>query len=440
MENTSGRLNRLSQATDFSQRLNYSYLLGVYLAINAIQDAFLLVDGPTCIFHKAEHVFGKHDLFSTLLDCSGRHRIQYSGTDTKKITTDYEGDLKTMLSKLAALDICKALFISSIPFCTLAGTDYTRLIKEATRGILKTAYEIPGRSLEEDWLQGYAQTLDVLAKNVDLSKAKPKKDTAAIVGYLMDRHEGDHSANLEELKRIFESLGMNLCSVWLSGSTYGALEDVKHASVIYAFPYGRQAAYILGERLNVPVVETPLPFGIEMTLNFVKKIMKHSKNNLLGNRFINTEMSLIVTRLEWAVPTLFLNRHFIWIGDPYGGAGVMSLLLEMGGHVDACVLTSNHSHVAGLLKNFSKFKTAFYIEPKRKEWRDLFKTKYEKGTDLVIGDTTSLALLTKNAKTLEFGFPSYFHHCFQQEPFMGFKGVLSFVQRMANAILETKRG
>lgn len=421
---------------DFSNRLNYSYLTGVYLAINAISGAFLLMDGPTCCFHKAEHIFGRHDLYSDLLDCSGLHRIQFSGTDTKKITTDYERELKQMIFKLLSLDSCKMLFISSIPFCTLAGIDYARLNKEAAYGFKKIVAEIPGRSLEEDWLQGYAEVMSVLAKRIDLTGSKPKKNNVAIVGYFMDRHEGDHEGNILELKRIFKALGLDMVSLWFSGVGVDELKNIKNASVIYAFPYGLQAARILGKRLNIPVLEVPLPFGIEKTKIFINKVSNGSKIECLAENFIQQEMKVVARRLEWVVPYLFLNKNFIWMGDPYLGECFLSLMKDFGALVDVGVITSKQSHGEQLKQTVLKSKLRLLFEPRRREWQNEFSKEHLHKTDLVVGDTSCLSLLPQQCAKVEFGFPSYFYHVIHDEPFLGFKGTLSFVHRLSNELLK----
>ena len=53
---------------EFSPRINFPFMHGLYLGINAVRDAYLLVDGPNCSFFKAEHIHGGHDFNSTLLD------------------------------------------------------------------------------------------------------------------------------------------------------------------------------------------------------------------------------------------------------------------------------------------------------------------------------------------------------------------------------------
>ena len=68
-------LEAQSDEEDFSLRTTYTYLLGVYVAVNAIKDAYLLVEGPDCTYMKAQYIQGNHDWLSTLTSVSGFHRI-----------------------------------------------------------------------------------------------------------------------------------------------------------------------------------------------------------------------------------------------------------------------------------------------------------------------------------------------------------------------------
>ncbi|MDD5630036.1 MAG: hypothetical protein PHU21_13290, partial [Elusimicrobia bacterium] len=177
-------------------RLNMPFLHGVYAAFNAIPDACFLGDGPSCVFSKAEQIHGRHDLFSTLLSCAGDHRIQYSGVNVFTISGNLEAELAAGLRRMAAWPHCGVLFTGAMPMCAIAGTDYGRILREALAGARQPAFLIPRRSaVSGDWLDGYAGLLEVLAKGMDLSGARPRSDQVAVVGYLMDRNEGDHEGN-----------------------------------------------------------------------------------------------------------------------------------------------------------------------------------------------------------------------------------------------------
>src|SRR5262245_56522452 len=86
---------------DFSQPLRAPFLIGVYLATNAIPDAYTIVDGPDCLFFKSEYIHGKHDIGSTLLDVFDQHRIVLTNVNAANVAKSH-GD--AVLRKIKQVD------------------------------------------------------------------------------------------------------------------------------------------------------------------------------------------------------------------------------------------------------------------------------------------------------------------------------------------------
>ena len=80
------------------------YMVGVYLGLNAFPDVYVVVDGPDCLFFKAEYVFGTQDLHSTLLDVRGRHRIAHTLGDTINVVVDREASIADLIRRIALTD------------------------------------------------------------------------------------------------------------------------------------------------------------------------------------------------------------------------------------------------------------------------------------------------------------------------------------------------
>ena len=153
--------------------LNYSYLIGVYLAINAIPDAFLFVDGPDCCSYKAEHIYGKHDLNSTLLDCTCPNRIQSSIVDVTEIVRDRTPELERVLRDIDSIPASSAVIYTSMPMATITGTQYDTIIRGLQPPLEKPFISVPPFSLKGDWLDGYAQTLKSIATDIPLDPRSP---------------------------------------------------------------------------------------------------------------------------------------------------------------------------------------------------------------------------------------------------------------------------
>ena len=84
-----------------SMRFDHAYSTGVVLAVNALSDAFLLLDAPACAQWRPGFIQGSHDSTSTLWDSEGVHRFQITNTSTDRIIAGNGEDLTRRLARLA---------------------------------------------------------------------------------------------------------------------------------------------------------------------------------------------------------------------------------------------------------------------------------------------------------------------------------------------------
>ncbi|MCH8886793.1 MAG: hypothetical protein IIC13_09415, partial [SAR324 cluster bacterium] len=131
----------------YGQPLDYTFLMGAYMAINAVPGTVILVDGPDCITGKAEHIFGKHDWSSTLLECTGLNRVECSFTDARNTVMCREKAVEKNMSVLAERKDITALFLSSLPMTFVTGTDYTMILNKVAEEVQKPLYYLLPRSL-----------------------------------------------------------------------------------------------------------------------------------------------------------------------------------------------------------------------------------------------------------------------------------------------------
>ncbi len=410
---------------DFGAPMNFPCLLGVYLAANAVPDSFLLVDGPDCALYKAHFIHGRHDWGSTLLRISGRHRVAFTNVCARGVVREHDQLLAGRILALEALEEAGAVLVTALPMCSITGVDYGRVI----RGLgprRKPVLEIPPGSLTGDWLDGYAQALEALAQGLDLEEGR-KAGTVALVGYLMDRNEADHLANLAELRRLLRGLSLELSSVWLGGEPIGSLRRAGRAERIVSLPYGRKAARRLSERTGAGLIEAELPFGLPKTAAFLRAVGQGTGRGDLAEALIASELSRVVPRLEWVLPHLFLNRRVAFVGDPHLLGGFLDIAEETGMSVAVGVVTGRPSH-GGRREGLPVFH-----EPcgrAEDEARGLME-----GLDLVVSSGVSEGRAPgEGGRVLEFGFPSYSSHALFERPFLGTNGFLAFVERMAERL------
>ena len=417
---------------DFTERQNYPFMVGVYLAVNAIRDSFLLVDGPDCAHMKTQYVQGNHDWLSTLTDISGYHRVANTALHPFHMAGSRESNLVERLETMASYAPAGVVMITPMPMAAITGVDYDRLARLASSDGRCPIMAVPGRSLSGDWLSGYALTLTSLAKHMDLADAKPKEDSVALVGYLMDRNEGDHAANIRDLGGLLGKLGLEVVTTWLSGSSYEELRKVRDASLIVSLPYGRRAARILSRRLDVPLLETSLPFGLDGTVRWLRAVAGATGKEVGLETLIDQELTRVTPPLQWVVPSVFLHRTLSFIGDPFLLEGFLDLTSELGCRHGPMMATARESHAPELAERAEALKLVF--EPTRKKMMKHLEPLHRNAVDLIVCSSSGSHLMGGSTPVMEFGYPSYFTHALYQRPFLGFDGALAFIDSMANAL------
>jgi len=416
----------------YGSRLNLPYLIGVCLAVNALRDVWLVVDGPDCAHFKGQFIFGKHDWFSTLYRVDGRHRILFTGTNAQNVTGNRDRWIERTIRK-AMLDEAGAVLVTSMPMCGITGAQYDRIIAGmvATRPVL----EVPGHSLRGDWLDGYAETLTSIARGKELPRARRRRDAVALVGYLLDRNEGDHAGNLAELGRILEALGLELVSVWPGGGSWSDLDAAAGAGTIVSLPYGRVAARALAERTGARLVETGVPIGLDGTRRWVEGLGAACGRAARAERFAATECRRIAARIGRIVPFYFLNRGVALIADPHLLGGLAGLCTDLGMRVRFAASVGREAHAPEDLRGELAPGVPVRHElplaalgPER-----LAEAGLERG-DLAIANAELAHGRLRRLAVVDFGVPSYFHHALAESPFLGFEGALRLVERMTGAL------
>lgn len=415
---------------DYTAVVTYTYLVGVYLAINAIKDAWLLVEGPDCSYLKTQFVQGNHDWMSTLTSVSGFHRVANTALHPVGVIGSREKALRDTLMRIASHEATAGVFLTSMPMAFITGADYGRLCSEVEKETGKQTILVPGKSLSGDWMDGYEETLLALARSLDLSGGRQSPEKVAIVGHLFDRNEEDQRANVRHLRKLLSDIGLEVVSIWLEGQSFHELQAIRDAQTILSFPYGRRAAAEVARRTGARLLECELPFGLCATERFLRHVGQNTDRD--PNKVIDRELSEVVPRLEWVIPYVFQNRRFGWIGDPVLGKGFVEFARTLGAHVAFAVIT-NPPRRAKDLKAAIDLDTRLLVFPRRKTMVNFVRQAVaELNVSLLVTNHAGVGLAP--VAFVEFGFPSMYHHCLFERPFLGFHGAIAFADTMANAI------
>lgn len=424
-------MNAISCDKKLRKTFSMPYHIGVYLALNAVSDACLIVDGPNCSVPKAEFIYGNHDLFSTIFSPDGAHRLLYTMARPLKQTGNPDERLSVLLRAAADSGKFGIVLLTALPFLKLAGTDYEGLASETS---CKTpVIEIAPKSLESGWLGGYSQALDSMVRAMPPKRIKRGKNTAAVVGYMHDRNEGDHEANIKELKRLAGFCGLNLTNIFPDGGTFEEQTGILGADIIISFPYGRKAgrraAGISGARL----LETDMPMGLRGTKSWMETLCR-AAGTKPGEAAFAAEKDTAV-KMEKAAEIL-LHKPAVFAGDPYLGSAFRSFAEELGMRPDTLIIDAEYTEPAAGLQP-----KRLYYAPDVNETAELIRglKGFEKPAVFVGNSFAASENLRGDIPFVELGFPSYTSHCFGERPFLGFSGAADLAGRLMNSQLGSGR-
>lgn len=416
----------------FDRTFNLPYLMGYFLAANAVKDLCALVDGANCVMQKVDLLAGNHDLFCTLLSEDGMHRTVCTMASPLSPHKNPEKKLAALVNSLAASGRFGAVALTGLPFCRLSGTDYAGVAAAAGGGV--PVCDVPAASMEGDWLDGYDATLEALARRLPLT-GKRSRRKAAVVGYFMDRNEHDHLANLSQMRRLLALAGVDLVCVWPSGGDCAQLSRAGEAGLVISLPYGRRAARTLAGRTGAALLETGLPMGLAGTSAWLAAVRRAAGLKGPLPPAVTAEERAASEAVFPALRGLACKR-FLFSGDPYLFAAFSSFASELCAEVSAAFLCSApRPYGTAALPG----RLLFAPQPEAARAALAALGRYEKPALAV---TTTFGVtegLTGGAPFVELGFPSYGHHCLAPEPFLFYEGARRLAARMLNA-LQAGRG
>jgi nitrogenase molybdenum-iron protein alpha/beta subunit len=419
----------------------FPYHLGLYMAVNAIPGCFAVIDGPDCIYRKAEWIQGKHDLCSNLLDACGRHRVVSTLLHSGEVIKSKGETVVKRLRRLGQLREAELVLVNSMPHVQIIGTQYDALIAEVEDALEPLIYEVPSRALEADWIDGYSEVLTTLARRLPISAGGLVDDSVAIIGLLMDRVEADHVANVEELERLVSSLGLKPISTWLSNRNVAHLRAATRAKTLLALPHGIEAARALAKRTGALVVEVEQPFGLQASARMVRALAAATDREAAGEVTIDAELARVVPRFEWAVSSLLLGRKIAFSGDPTLFDGMLEGAAEFGlevVHLSASTRRPPHGVDLSHARH-GPIVPPLFAPSIMTIARHIDAIVDSIGLDLAIGGSQfpvkePTRNIPRSPGRMYFGFPNFFSHALCESPFLGFRGWAWFVQQMINAV------
>lgn len=404
---------------------NLPFLNGIYLAVNAIQDAALVVDGPYCLVQKAE-LQTAHDLASDLVRTDGPGRlfhtdIRFNTSVVPSMALNRSRDISEVLEAVATDLRFRLVVLTSMDFNHLLNEPLERHRRRAEARGHARLVRVPSESLEADWLDGHARVLEHLAAELDLDAGGPLPGHVAVVGHLMDRREGDCLANVAEIDRLVQGAGGRLAALWIDGRTTQDLARAGRAAAVVSLPYGREAASVLARRLGVPSVEAPLPIGLGGTCSFVRAIGEVLGRTDLAEAFLAEELGRRIPPIRDRAFRFLHGRQAVIQGDPFLARGLRDFLEELGVETVLVDVLGRREHLEG-----DPAVDGSWVFEERHD------RVPEPEADLRIASTAFPDPLPAPG-LVPLGYPNFLRHPSRPEPWIGFEGAMWLTDRLVEA-------
>jgi len=381
-----------------------SFLTWVYMWVNAIKDSALYIDAPDCVFYKADMLFKTHDLFSNIKQPSINTRLYFSWVMPNKMILWYEDKIKRKIWFIEKNNKFKLWVITNMPVTSLLGIQYDWIIND-----FKKKYLIVPSYTDKFRIDWYSLFLREIAKKIELNdKVKKEKKTISIIWYLFDRNEWDNFWNIEEFKRLMKLIWVKINSIWLNWWNFDELKDVEKSGLLVVLPYWKYAWKILKKRLWADILELDVPFWLRNTINFIRQVWEklYIDSNIIEN-VIEDEFSSIKEKIDSLNSRVFLNKNFIYAWDP---------------------------NLESWIRDFWEFLWMNLIKTFNYNWDKIFHEEInEEKVDFIIWNSE---FSLDNTKKIEFSFPSYNTHFLTNRAFLGFEGVLNFIERIYDKLIE----
>ncbi|MDY0003950.1 MAG: nitrogenase component 1 [Polyangia bacterium] len=244
---------------------HYGRISGVSLAAHAIPDAFLLLHTGVGCKYKAAAQISIHDWAA-----QPHRREGWTEVGDGALIRGAAARIGPYLRSWYDRQRPGLLLVCSSSFLEMTGEDVAAATREAAASIPCPVAYIPGFGFTGDLYEGYGEVIRAVLELVDWSvPAQP--GSVSLVGYLHDRHEADHQANIHQLRGLLAELGLTLDSVLLGGQPLSRLRAASRSGLLVALPLAHRMVEAL-EATGREVVSTGLPQGVRGTSLWLEEV------------------------------------------------------------------------------------------------------------------------------------------------------------------------
>lgn len=397
-----------------------SALVGAVCALIGIKDAVIIVHGKSCCH-------SDNLLFNLLLGVHDDVRVLGSGIRSQDVLT---GGYRKL--SIAIRSAYKKLHPKLIAVLI---TSFTSMMADDVEGIIESVKdEIPSEICFfqcaghiGDFGFGYK---NVLNKMVSYMKEEDKKEnTVNILG--IKQYDPCSIWDMKEIERILSRHGIKVNS-FITGSSFDRIKSASCASLnLVLSDDAISCADLMKERFGIPYIRLSYPFGIKETEAFLKNTLSFFEKDL-DQRFLKKEKDMIKERVQ----KIYKYLQGIY-GLPVAVFGKMEraisfsrfLSKELGLNIRLLFIKDKKE------KDIKIDAEEVIFSKNQKVLEDVLKER-EKEVAVCFGSTLEKRICNElGIPLVRCFFPVLDEISILDKPFVGFRGVISIVEKIVNSII-----
>jgi len=415
-------------------------LLGIYMAVHAIPDVVNLTHVPVGCKPKIMNSMVAHNGFD-----KNFYRNRWTGMSEADIIGGEELRLEQFIQECYnRYQRPPLMVVTTNTVIELGVQDTAAVVRSAQDNVGAKLVHVKAEDFGGDLYAGYADVVRAVLTNLDWSAQAPEKGAVNIIGYVYDRIEPDHAANVAELERILTSLSLVANSVFLSNRPYEHLERAPRAAANIVLPHLHEKCMDLEAVSHRPSVLTTLPLGLAPTCRWMREVARVAGvDEEVVEEVTGAEMERIEPLLRYA------REHLTWrdlavFSDTITAAHLCILAMEVGmrptvvGLLDRTL--GGKARLTSILDSYGLSlpeRTVIFEDPTVQELARFERAQGEfPPFDVIIRPT--FEFFAGSPGVIETGFVSYHSHTLFPMPTLGFNGVLALCQRLLSASLQPR--
>ncbi len=254
-------------------------LTGAVAAIEGIQDAAVLLNGPTgCKFYhgamsenQLQRVAFIDPMYYSEEFYFGQPRVPATYLDDYDYVFGATEKLEKILPVVAAKNH-KLIAVINTPGAALIGDDLQRFINKSALPVPCIAIENTGFSKPPSY--GYCHALEVLLQNVEQVPAEKKNKSVNLAGISILHHHWQ--GNVQELQALLGCCSIEVNTVISAGCTLAELQNLAaaQATLILHDEFGGELTALLEEQLDQQCIASPMgaPVGFDATEQWISMV------------------------------------------------------------------------------------------------------------------------------------------------------------------------